>query len=313
VSRYLIGRVAQLAVVIGGALVATFLALHLVADPAVLGLPIGTPIESIEAFNEVNGFNDDFFTQLGRFFWNALHGDLGESLWLGGSALGHVFSRLPATLMLTVPAVLGGGLLGVILGSVSARRPDSWLSSGLNVVSYSVISIAEFWLAIMLVLVFAVNIVWLPTAGYDPKPQVMILPILVLALRPFAQNFQLTQATMSAEYGKPYILAARAKGLSEGQVARRHVLRNVSVPVVTLLLFELSRVFVGTAIIIEIVFAWPGIGRLAASALFRGDIFLVQAIVMVAATATAMLNLLADLFYFAIDPRTRHLVKGPRR
>ena len=311
--RYLIGRVAQLAIVIAGALLATFLALHLVADPAVLGLPIGTPLEAVDAFRETHGFNDDFLTQLGRFFWNALQGDFGDSLWLGGSAMGHVFERLPATLMLTVPAVLGGGLLGVCLGAMSARRQDSLFANGLNVLSYSVISIAEFWFAIMLVLLFAVNIAWLPTGGYNPKPQVLILPILVLSLRPFAQNFQLTQATMSAEYGKPYILAARAKGLSEGQVARRHVLRNVAVPVVTLLLFELGRVFVGTAIIIEIVFAWPGIGRLAASALFRGDIFLVQAVVMVAATATALLNLLADLFYFAIDPRTRHLVKVARQ
>ena len=232
-KRYLLGRVAQFAIVIGGALLITFIALHIVGDPATLGLPIGTPVEAIEAFNETHGFDDPFLTQLGRFFWDALQGDFGDSLWLGGDSLDHVFGRLPATLMLVAPAVLGGGLIGVLFGSIAARRPDSALGNGLNVLSYSVISIAEFWLAIMLVLVFAVNIAWLPTAGYDPKPQVMILPILVLALRPFAQNFQLTQATMSAEYGKPYILAARAKGLSEGQVARRHVLKNVAVPVVT--------------------------------------------------------------------------------
>ena len=309
-TRYLIGRVAQFAVVIGGALLITFLALHVVADPARLGLPVGTPLEAVDAFNEKHGFDDSLLSQLGSFFADAVQGDFGESLWLGGDALGHVFDRLPATLMLTVPAVLGGGLFGVLLGSIAARRQDSGVANGLNVLSYSVISVAEFWLAIMLVLVFAVNIAWLPTAGYDPKPQVLILPILVLSLRPFAQNFQLTQATMAAEYGKPYILAARAKGLNEGQVARRHVLRNVAVPVVTLLLFELSRVFVGTAIIIEIVFAWPGIGRLAANALFQGDVFLVGAVVVVAATTTALLNLLADLFYFAVDPRTRHLVKA---
>ncbi len=94
-SRYLIGRVAQLAVVIGGALVATFLALHLVADPAVLGLPIGTPLEAVDAFNEAHGFDDGVLTQLGRFFWNSLHGDFGESLWLGGSALGRGTARNP--------------------------------------------------------------------------------------------------------------------------------------------------------------------------------------------------------------------------
>ena len=312
-TRYLLGRIAQFAIVVVGALLVTFLALHLVADPAQLGLPIGSPPEAYEAFDRNHGFDDPLHVQVGRFFWNAAQGDFGDSLWLGGDALGHVFERLPATLLLTVPAVLGGGLIGVLMGTISARRPDSTLSNGLNVASYSMISIADFWLAIMLVLVLAVNIDFLPTAGYDPKPQVMILPVFVLALRPFAANFQLTQATMTAEYGKPYILAARAKGLSERQVASGHVLRNAAVPIITLMLFELSRVFVGTAIIIEIVFAWPGIGRLAVNALQQGDVFLVQAIVVVAAVTTAALNLLADMFYFVIDPRTRHLVKANGR
>ena len=143
-KRYLLGRVAQFAIVIGGALLITFIALHIVGDPATLGLPIGTPVEAIEAFNETHGFDDPFLTQLGRFFWDALQGDFGDSLWLGGDSLDHVFGRLPATLMLVAPAVLGGGLTGVLFGSIAARRPDSALANGLNVLSYSVISIAEF-------------------------------------------------------------------------------------------------------------------------------------------------------------------------
>ena len=160
--------------------------------------------------------------------------------------------------------------------------------------------------------VFAVRLGWLPTGGYDPKPAVMILPMFVLALRPFAHNFQLSQTTMAGEYNKQYVMALRAKGLTEAVIGRRHVLKNVAVPSLTLLLYELSRVFVGTAIIIEIVFAWPGIGRLAVNALERGDVFLVEAVVLVACTATALLNLVGDVLYYAIDPRTRHLVKATR-
>ncbi|MFC5210372.1 ABC transporter permease [Pseudonocardia sulfidoxydans] len=248
--------------------------------------------------------------QLGTFFAKAVHFDFGESLWQGGSAIGSVLAHLPATLLIAIPAVVLGAAAGLVLGTVAARRPDSGLAQALNVFAYGVISVAEFWVGLMLILIFAVIMGWLPTGGYDPKPATLVLPVLVLAMKPFAQIFQLTQSTMVTEYGKQYVMAARAKGLGEVAVAREHVIRNAAIPVVTLGFYELGRVFVGTAVIVEVVFAWPGIGRLAVGALEHGDVFLVQAIVAVAAIVVAGLNLGADLLYFRLDPRTRSVLKG---
>src|SRR5690606_38095500 len=141
----------------------------------------------------------------------------------------------------------------------------------------------EFWLAIMLIMLVAVRLGLVPTAALPGHPTSLILPIAVLAVRPFAHQAQMMRASMIAERGRQYVTTARAKGLSETRVALRHILRNAAVPSVTLGFYELSRLFVGTAVAVEIVFAWPGIGRLAAEALERGDIFLVQAVVVVAA------------------------------
>lgn len=312
-ARYVAGRIFQLVIVIVGVLLVVFVVLHLVADPARMTLPLGSTQEQIDAFNEAHGLNDPLYVQVRRFFANAIKGDFGTSLLLREDALGAALQRLPATVLLTFPPVIGGGLLGLLLGAAAARRPNSALDHNLNTFSYGVSATADFWIAIMLVLLFAVRLPLLPTGGYDPKPQVLILPWLVLALGPFAQLFQLTRSTMGAEYGKQYVLAAYARGLSERSVASGYVLPNVLLPCVTMLMHELARVFIGTAIVVEVVFAWPGLGRLAADAVGRGDIFLVEALVLVGAVATATLNLVADLLYFAIDPRTRVLVSTRQR
>jgi peptide/nickel transport system permease protein len=240
---------------------------------------------------------------------NALQLDFGESLWLRRDALGAVIERLPATFMLAGLATGIGTILGVAAGALAARREGSKLDRFFNVGSYAIVSIAEFWLAIMAILVFALYLGLVPTSGYTPKPAVLILPVSVLALRPMGRLFQMTRATMLTEYDRQYVMTARAKGVSEGAVGRVHVLHNAAIPIVTLAFYELSRVFVGSAIIIEVVFAWPGLGRLAVNGLERGDVFLIQAVVAVAAIAAAGLNLIADLLYFVLDPRTRSLVK----
>lgn len=308
-GRFILGRVMQFGVVIFAAMTLVFIALQVVADPAALALPLGSPPEAYAEFRTAYGLNGPALERLVRYLGRALHGDLGRSIWLGGSAMRAVIERLGATALLVVPPTIIGGILGVAVGARAARRPNSVFANAANLVSYLFVSIAEFWLAIVLVMVFAVRLGWLPTGGSDPKPQTLILPMFVLALRPFAHNFQLSQTTMAAEYNKQYVMALRAKGLSESDISRRHVLRNVAVPSITLLLYELGRVFVGTAIVIELVFAWPGVGRLAVNALQKGDVFLVEAVVLVASLTTAVLNVVADLLYYAIDPRTRHLVK----
>lgn len=311
-TSYIAGRFGQFLLVVLGTLVLVFFALQVTTDPAVFALPLGTPDTVIDDFNASHGFDDPLGTQLVSFLGNAAQGDFGQSLWLRDDSLDLALSRLPATAMIALPAVFGGAVIGIALATIVARRPGSRLAQVMNVVTYGLLSIAEFWIGIVLIVFVSVRLGWLPTGGYDPKPKVLVMPILVLMLRPLAQTFQLAQTTMSAEYGKQYVLAARARGLSEGDVARRHVLRNAAIPVVTLVMYELGRVFVGTAVIVEVVFGWPGIGRLAIDALEHGDVFLVQAVAVVAAVAVASTNLVADILYFFLDPRTRSLVKDPK-
>lgn len=311
-TRYLFGRLGQFLLTIFGALIIVFLALHIVADPARAMLPVGTEEAALESFREMHGLNDSLLRQLWRFLTGALRLDFGDSIWLGGDAFAQAFARVPPTLLLAVPSTVIGVGLGVWFGVVSSRRPDGALSQSLHVVSYAVLSLAEFWVALMAILIFAVYLGWLPSGGYEPFPAVMIMPVAVLALRPLAQTMQLTRATMVAESGKQYVLTACAKGLTEAQVSRRHVLRNAAIPIVTLGFYQLSRVLIGTAVIIEVAFSWPGLGRLAVAGLERGDIFLVEAIVVIGALATGFFNLTADLLYFGLDPRTRSLVKDAR-
>ncbi len=314
-TRYIFGRIGQLIIVVVGVLLVVFVVLYMVADPARMTLPIGSSQEQIDAFNRANGLDLPLLTQLGNFLSNAIQGDFGTSIMLKEDALGAALGRLPATVLLTFPPVLIGGGLGILFGAIASRRPNSKFDQMFNTSSYLVASTADFWIAIMLVLVFAVQIPLFPTGGYDPKPQVLVLPWLVLSLGPFAQLFQLARSTMIAEYKRPYVLASYARGMSESRVSLGAVFPNVLLACLTMIMYELARVFIGTAIVIEVVFAWPGLGRLASEALGRGDIFLVEALVLVAAVATASLNLVADILYFIVDPRTRHLLdtRRPRR
>lgn len=312
-AKYILGRLAQLVVVVVGVLLVVFIVLYIVAEPARMTLPIGASQDQIDAFNRANGLDQPLLTQLGSFLSNAIRGDFGTSIMLKEDALGAALERLPATILLTFPPVIAGGALGILFGAMASRRPHSVFDQFFNTTSYTVASTADFWIAIMLILVFAVNLPFFPTGGYNPKPQVLILPWIVLSLGPFAQLFQLTRSTMIVEYKRPYVLASYARGMSDSRVAVTSVFPNVLLASLTMIMYELARVFIGTAIVIEVVFAWPGLGRLAADALGRGDIFLIEALVLVAAIATAVINLLADILYFVVDPRTKHLVESRRQ
>lgn len=310
VRSYVLGRLLQLVGVVMAALIIVFFLLQVVADPALTSLPLGTPDSAVEEFRRIHGLSDPLFNQFISFMGGAFVGDFGDSLWLEGDALRAALSRVPLTLQLVVPAIVLGTGCGVWLGVVASRRPEGALSQLLNVAAYGLASLAEFWVGIMAILLFAVYLGWLPTSGTSPRPQVMILPVAVLALRPFAQTFQVTRSTMTAERTKQYVMTARARGLDERQVARRHILKNAALPVLTLSFYQLSYLLVGAAVIVEVVFGWPGIGRLAVSALQRGDVFLVQALVMVAAIVTASFNLVADLLCLGLDPRTRGMLNS---
>ncbi|GGU97497.1 ABC transporter permease [Actinomadura cremea] len=310
--RYLIQRIAQFALVILGATAVVFVAMYVATDPARTALPVGTPDEDVEAFRRQLGLDEPLLVQYLSFLWDAVRGDFGTSIWLGRPALDLVLESLPATAALALPATLIGVLLGVGCGVLVSMRPGSRLDNAVNVLGYGLISLAEFWLAIMLIMLVAVQFDLVPTAALPGHPASLILPVAILAIRPFAHQTQMMRSSMIAERGRQYVTTARSKGLSETRVALRHMLRNAAIPSVSLGVYELSRLFVGTAVAIEIVFAWPGIGRLAAEALERGDIFVVQAVVVVAVVVVASLNLVADLLSFWLDPRTRTELRSTR-
>lgn len=288
-----------------------FAAMSVLTDPVGLILPAGASAEEVASVRASLGLDDPILVQYGRFMLGAVTGDFGTSLWLNRPALGAALERLPATALLVVTATVLGALAGLLTGVVAYLRRGSYLDRAINLISYSAISTAEFWIAMMLILLFSVQAGWLPTGGFN-SARSLILPVVVLALRPFAHAAQMTRSTLLAESGKDYVLTARMKGLPEWSVTRRHLLRNASPPVITLAIYGLAQMFVGSAATVEIVFAWPGLGRLAVNALNRGDIYLIQAIVVVGACVVGGLNLVADMLVYAVDPRSRDSVEAHR-
>lgn len=303
--RYLRHRVVPFAAVIIGASVVVFVILYLVADPARLLLPLGTPKEEMDAFRHQLGLDDPLVVQYGRFVSGAVRGDFGTSLWIRRPALDVVFERLPATAVLSLLATGLAAVVGVTLGLLAFRRSGGLFDKVVNVGSYAAVSVSDIWLSLMLIIIFPVQLGVLKTGGYGLGYETLLLPLAALSLRPIGRMAQVTRSAMLQERSRPYAAFAAAKGLREPRIVLLHQLRNALPTIVTMLMYDAGRLFAGTAVVVETVFGWPGIGSLAVGALQRGDIYLVQAIVVVAAVVVASLNLLADLIHFVIDPRLR--------
>lgn len=308
-TKYLLWRLLQFTLVILGATTVVFFAIYVAVDPVRVMLPIGTPEHVVESFRQELGLDRTLLAQFGTFLWGVVRLDFGESLWLGGDAMQHVLERLPATAKIVLWATLIGVTLGWALGMIASRWPNRAADRIVTSLGYLTISVPEFWVAIMLIWLFAVNLGWFPSAGYGTGWRHAALPIAVLCLRPLGRTAQMTRTSMAVEERRQYVLTAVAKGVPESRISLRHKLRNASMPITTIIFYDLGRLFVGTAVVVEAVFAWPGLGFLATNALQRGDLFLVQAAVFVAAVITAGLNLVADGLYFWLDPRTRATVR----
>jgi len=281
-----------------------FLLMQVLGDPVRSMLPLGTSQETINAVRENLGLNDPVLVQYWRFISNAVVGDFGESLWLGTPALDAALVTVPKTFVLVLPACVIGVAVGAFFGMVAGMRPGSKLDKVITSLTYLVISLAEFWIALILIYLLAVEVHIVATSGYGLDFKHLALPLFVLALRPFAHTVQVMRTNVIQEAQLPYVMTARSKGLRDAKVMARHVLPNASLPVLALAFYDLSRMFIAGTVI-EVVFTWPGMGRLAVDALERGDIPLVEATVVMAAIIVAVLNLLGDLVTFKLDPRTR--------
>ena len=248
--------------------------------------------------------------QYGHWLWRVLHGDLGRSYRSNESVLSLVRVRIPVTLQLAVAAWFVG-LIGIPLGVLAATHHNGRLDIGTSVVSLLGITVPSFWLGILLIWLFGVRLHWLPPSGYasifeDPGDAVrrLALPAITLGVAAAAVIMRQTRSAMLEVLRQDFVTTARAKGLRERRVISRHALKNALLPVTTLLGLQVARLLGGT-VVIEQVFAIPGLGRLAVSSIQLREVQVVQGVVLVVACMVLLTNLIVDMLYVVLDPRIR--------
>jgi peptide/nickel transport system permease protein len=303
VRRYVLARLAQSALVVLLSLTAVFGMVRLGGDPVLLFLPMDIQSKDVNEFRERLGFNDPLLVQYGRFMRGALRGDFGESLRYRRPALGLVLERLPATLLLAGSAIALTLLVAVPLGVLTAVRRDTMVDHLGTVAMVLGQATPGFWLGLMLIYVFAVQLRWLPTGGSGSVAQ-LVMPSVVLAAFFAARVARLTRSATLDVLNEEFIKTARAKGLGEGRVIGKHTLRNAAIPIVTLAGLEAGQLL-GGAVIAETIFAWPGLGRLILQALLNRDFPVVMAAVSFTSIVFTLMNLAVDLAYGWLDPRVR--------
>ncbi len=308
--RYLLNRVAQAAVVLLGVTVVVFALVHLVqGDPIRRSLGTSFDPETYAALRERAGFDKPLLQQYVSYLGNALTGDLGVSFRSGEPVTVILFERLPATLTLAIGALVVALVIAVPLGVVSAVRQGSRTDRAATVVSQVGVSLPDFWMAILFILLFAGALGWFPASGYesplgDPIGWLhhVTLPALTIGLVSGSILTRFVRSAVLESLGQDYTRTARSKGLSEGVVVRRHVLRNALVPIVTVTGVQLASLL-GGVIVIEVIFAWPGLGRLTLDAVLARDYPVMQGAVLLFAAMFLLVNLIVDLLYAALDPR----------
>jgi peptide/nickel transport system permease protein len=299
----LINRLLHAVAVLFGVVSVTFALLHLARDPLAGLIPPGAAPEVERQIRIAYGLDRPLPEQYLDFVGHAMRGDFGDSWRQGRPALGAVLERLPATLWLTAVATVMAVAVGSFLGVISASRPGSpW-----DIVARSTALLGQavpaFWLGTMLILLFAVALQWLPSSGLQGPPGV-ILPALSLAAYPAATLTRLLRASMIETLGADYIRTARAKGLSRSRILIEHSLRNAALPALAFTGLQVG-FLLGGAVIVEGVFAYPGIGALALDAVAARDIPLVEAFVWVVAVMILVVNLLTGALAMLLDPRLR--------
>ncbi|HYB41140.1 MAG TPA: ABC transporter permease [Candidatus Methylomirabilis sp.] len=317
---YIGWRVAQSAVLVLVVVTVCFLLIQMAPGDPVLYLYGAQTLsaETLQALRHQWGLDRPLWRQYLAYVGNVARGDLGYSQ-INRQPVSAMLGRIaPNTLLLMLPSVVVATLAGVVLGVSAARRVNSGWDYAIGTLSMVGYSTPPFWLGIVLIIVFASGLGWLPTQGMatlgassrglahaaDVAAH-MILPTCVLSWWYLAAFARLTRASMLEESRKPYLMTARMKGLPERRVLYHHALRNASRPVLTMLGLHLGTMFAG-AVMTEVVFAWPGMGRLTFNAILQHDYPVVMAVFLVIGTAVVMTNLVIDLLYGVLDPRIRY-------
>ncbi len=302
---YVLRRLGQAALTLLGVSVLVFLVLRVLpGDPAKMLLPEGAPQSAVDELNRHLGLREPLPVQYAIFIQSVFRGDFGQSFQYRAPALRVVTERFAATAQLALAAMFLTGAVGISLGIVAAVWRGTRYDYASTILAVFGQSLPNFWLGIMLILLFGVALRWLPTSGFESWWH-LVLPAVTLASFPTALVARLTRSSMLEILGRDYIRTGRAKGLAEHAVVLRHALRNAAVPVLTVLGLQIGTLL-GGAVITESVFAWPGMGKLVVDAIFFRDFPVVQTVLIFSATVFVLINLLVDLLYTVIDPRIRY-------
>lgn len=291
-------------VVIFLSLTAVFFILRMTGNPAALFVPMNVSQTSLAQFAKEFGFDRPLWQQYLSFLWQVLHGDFGQSLAYRQPAMALVLEHLPATADLALMSLALSLVVAIPLGVAAAVRPDGPLDTFVSFVVISLQSMPVFWLGLLFILVFSVDLKVLPPYGRDGFAS-YILPTITLSTYTLATFLRLTRASMQEALGQDYVRTARAKGAGPGRVLVRHALRNSLIPLVTVVGLNLATLL-GGAVVTETIFSWPGVGRLLLQAMLDRDFTIVQAGVFLVSAAYSVTNLVVDVLYAAIDPRIHY-------
>lgn len=303
-GKYIIKRFWYGVIIIFGVTIIVFVVTRLIGDPVKVMLPLEATLEQRVAFEKRLGLDRPIPVQFIEFMGDIARLDFGNSLWQHRPAMEIVFEKLPLTLLLSFVGIGFAFVISIPLGIIAALRPGG--VSDRSTVFFSLIglSVPQFWLGLLFIIVFAVQLRWLPTSGVA-TPFHIILPALTMGLPTLARMVMIVRSSMIDELNQQYVKTAFAKGLPFYRVVGIHAMRNASLPVVTLCGWELIRAVAGYSVVVETVFAWPGLGMTAIQAIERDDLILLQAIVFTVAIIVVLINILMDVVYTIIDPRLK--------
>jgi peptide/nickel transport system permease protein len=317
-ARFLIARLVKMVAIVLAIVCVNFLLIHAApGDPAsvLAGQSGSADPQFIAQLRHQFGLDQPLSTQLWIYVSSVMRGDLGVSHLQQRPVLDLIMERLPATLLLTGTAFAFALIAGIALGAAAAKRVGTWTDSAITVLALGFYATPIFWVGLMLVLVFSVTLDWLPSFGMNTvgadlhgwaavldTSKYLVLPALTLGLFYMAVYARLTRSAMLDVAGEDFIRTARAKGVPEGRILRRHILRNALLPVVTLAGIQAGQL-IGGSVLVETVFAWPGIGRLAFDALLARDYQVLLGVFLTTAILVVLFNLATDLIYLVIDPR----------
>ncbi|QFT45402.1 peptide/nickel transport system permease protein [Roseivivax halotolerans] len=303
-QAYLVRRLFESALILLGITLVTFILLYLVpADPARQIAGRSATAETVQNIRDQLGLNDPFFIQYWRYLTALLQGDMGRSYLQRAEVSELIASRLPASLLLMLAAIVTELIFGLTIGIVAALRRNRPADHGLMIFSFVSISAPQFVIGILLLYVFAVKLGWFPIGGYGTFSHV-VLPAITLGFLGAGWYSRMMRSSMIDVLGQDFVRTAQAKGLAKGRIILRHVIPNAILPIIAMIGIDIG-LFMSGIVVVESVFGWPGIGQLAWQAIQRVDIPVIMGVTMVSATAIVLGNLLADFVAPMIDPRIK--------